>query len=432
MKPVVLIAAGGLALIASVGAGAILLTGPSASPPPQVQSGHKLNKHAEGQTREAETKQDALKLVTKLGEAQDRIVHGDRDALDEQNQLLREVGTAIRYFGTSDWDDFANVRTALIYVLSGGDSAVLQPILEGDTLAESDRNLAQGIVDFAKGQATAARKLLSDIDPRSLDVSLVGSFALARAALEIGHDDAKAMSLLDEARLAGPHTAIDEAAARREIPMLVGTGDLARAKILMVDYVRRFGRSVYAWKLYRDYSEAVAGRKEIDEAAIVTDLADQTAGFDAKARTSLFLDMAAEALQRGKLLMAKSAAAEASKIGSSDAEDIDKAKLYAAAAAAPTMNAPEALKALDQIAADRLSDDDDELRDAADSIAHAVLSADVAAAAEQSGSQGQHKSPASGAKQQAKTPEIPRLASALDSADRALKQADMIISESTK
>jgi chemotaxis protein MotC len=437
MNRIVLIAAGGFVLAGSVGAIAFLLFRPSVPVSQQAQSGHKSAKHADSQTFEAKTKQHALKLVDELGDVQDRIVRGDRDALAEQNRLLSEIGRAVRYFGPLDWDDFANVRTALIYVLSGGDSAVLQPTLEGDTLADADRRLAEGVLRFAKGQATAARKLLSDIDPRSLDVSLVGPFALARAALSIGRDDATAIALLDEARLAGPHTAIDEAAARREIPMLVGAGDAPRAMILMVDYVRRFGRSVYAWKLYRDFAEAIANRKDIDDAAIVAALVEGTAGSDPKARTDLFLDMAAEALLRGKLALAKSAAGEALKIGPSDAGDLEKAKLYAAAAEAPTTGAPKALSALDQVTADRLSDDDANLRGAADSIAHAVVGDDMAGAVARNKAAELGKSAPAGANNggtnnPAKMPAIPRLASALDNADRALKRADTIISGNTQ
>ncbi len=265
-----------------------------------------------------------------------------------------------------------------------------------------------------------------------MDVSLVGPFALARASLYVEQDPAKAIELFDEARLSSPHTAIEEAAARREIPLLVSSGDTTRAMMLAADYVRRFGKSIYARKLFRDFAEAVAKRIELDDAAVVVGLAAATEGTDPQVRTDFLLDMAGEALLRGRLVLAKAAAGEVLKIGKGSEEDLDKAKLYEAAAEAPSDSAADAIKVLDRIVADRLSDEDTEIREVAGYIARAVTGDEPANAAQATTTDKQELATEAGGGKLAKAAELPAVASALENADATLKHADLLISGNAK
>ena len=280
-------------------------------------------------------------------------------------------------------------------------------------------------MSFAQGQTKVARKLFQDIDPRSLDVSLVGPFALARASLYLDKDGSKAIYLLDEARLASPNTAIEEAAARREIPLLVSSGDAIRGMMLAADYVHRFGKSIYARKLFRDLSQAVAQRDDMDDAAVITGLMGAIEGTDQQVRAKLLLNMSAEALLHGRLVLAKTAAGEVLKMGNGSAEDQEKARLYQAAAEAPSGRATDALKVLDEIAADQLSDQDTEIRAVAGYIARVVVGGEPANVAQ--------ADPAAAQMPLGKTTaEEPKVASALESADAILKQAETLIQGKVK
>jgi chemotaxis protein MotC len=391
---------------------------------PQLHPGHAIASYEDQSEATLQLRQRTLRLVEELGAAQDKIIGGDRNAVADQSRLLSEIATVIRGFEKKDWDDYVNVRASLVYVLSGGDPEVLKPYVNGETPHEADRKLAQGIMNFAQGQMKAARKLFQDIDPRSLDVSLVGPFALARASLYLENDIPAAIYLLDEARLASPNTAIEEAAARREIPLLINSGDRVRGMMLAGDYVHRFGESIYARKLFRDFSEGVAKRIDTDNAAVVEGILDAVEGTDQRVVTHLLLDLAGEALLRGKLVLAKAAASEAVKIGKGSPEDLEKASLYQAAAEAPSGGAGDALKALDQIAADRLSDEDAEIREVAGFIARVVTgaqgtSAEVAREA--------NKAPSENSGNAEPTIKNAAVASALERADATLKQADVLI-----
>jgi chemotaxis protein MotC len=244
---------------------------------------------------------------------------------------------------------------------------------------------------------------------------------LARASLYLDDDQAKAVDLLDDARLACPHTAINEAATRREIPILLKTGNAPRALMLTVSYIREFGKSIYARKLFRDLSEEIAKHADLDSAAPVDRLVDALDDKDMQPASELFVDMAAEAILQGRLKLANAAANRVLKTSGASPENQERAQLYAAASEAPSDNAASAMKALDQIAADRLSEDDTEIREVAGFIAKAVtggesVNRDFAAVS---------------------TPtNIPQGSSArkamkaLGDADAALKEADSLISGS--
>lgn len=435
MKRIALIAAISLVLLAGIGAGAFYyLKSQPTSSADQVASHprHAVPSYSDEAETQAEPRKRILRLVEELGGVQDAIIRGNRAAVADQNRLLADISSVVRHFEQQDWDDYVNVRASMVYVLSGGDAGVLKPFVNANTPNDADQKLAHGIMDFAQGQTKAARKVLKDIDPRSLDVSLVGPFALARASLYVEQDPAKAIELFDEARLSSPHTAIEEAAARREIPLLVSSGDTTRAMMLAADYVRRFGKSIYARKLFRDFAEAVAKRIELDDAAVVVGLAAATEGTDPQVRTDFLLDMAGEALLRGRLVLAKAAAGEVLKIGKGSEEDLDKAKLYEAAAEAPSDSAADAIKVLDRIVADRLSDEDTEIREVAGYIARAVTGDEPANAAQATTTDKQELATEADGGKLAKAAELPAVASALENADATLKHADLLISGNAK
>lgn len=424
MKRLALIA-GAAVVLAGIGAGAyfyvlpMFTSGDAATSQPKVRAAASPGDLGVNTEKGAELR----RLLARLGAVQDLVVHGDEGALVDQGRLLSEISTIVRAFEKPDWDNYAQVRDAFVYVLSGGDYAVLKPLANDETRYEADRTLAQGIIKYAQGQTSAARKLWADVEPRSVDVSLVGPFALARASLYIGNDDAKAVVLLDEARLACPHTAIEEAAVRREIPVLVSKGDTHRAMLLLTDYLRRYGRSIYAWKLFRDFSAAAAKRDEFDSRDMVEKLTEATSTADRQSRIDLLLAMAAAALPSGRIRLAQAAANEALSLKPDNAEDLDRAMLYQAAANAPSTRAAEALSALRQITADRLTGNDVEIREVAGYIAQTVTQNKFAAAGDARNAEMDVSRAAT---------ELSRVSTAVKSADAAIEEANMIMSGTKK
>ncbi len=417
--------AGAVVVLGGIGAGAYFYVLPMFTSGGVATSQPKARAVASASVLGVNTEKGAelRRLLARLGTVQDIVVQGDEGALADQGRLLSEISAVVRAFEKPDWDNYAQVRDAFVYVLSGGDYGVLKPLANDETRHEADRTLAQGIIKYAQGQTSAARKLWADVDPRSVDVSLVGPFALARASLYIGNDDAKAIALLDEARLACPHTAIEEAAVRREIPVLVSKGETQRAMLLLTDYLRRYGRSIYAWKLFRDFSAAAAKRDEFDGRDMVEKLTEATSTADRQSRIDLLLAMAAAALPAGRISLAQAAANEALSLKPDSAEDLDRAMLYQAAANAPSTRAAEALSALRQITADRLTGNDVEIREIAGYIAQTVTQNKFAPASDARNAEVEVSRTAT---------ELSRVSTAVKSADAAIEEANMIMSGTKK
>jgi chemotaxis protein MotC len=367
-----------------------------------------------------------LQLVEELGSVQDRIIRGDHAAIADQARLLSEIAKVVRGFTAEDWRDYVKVRATFVYVLSGGDPGVLKPFVDGDTPNAADRRLAEGIVSYAKGQVKAARRAFDDVDPRSLDISLVGPFALARASLYLEKDAEKAIRLLDDARLASPHTAIEEAAARREIPLLISSGNVPRGMMLASDDVRRFGKSIYARKLFHDLADAVVKRDDLDNAKIVTDFLSATEGADRGACANLMLDLAGQALLQGRLTLAGAAAGAALDTGTASREAIERAKLYKAAAEAPSTKAAHAFKVLDEIPASGLSAEDQEIRAVALYISKIVASGIPNSVSNEAAKNDQ--TDADSKPDEVVLAQETNVTSALEHAEEILKQADQLTS----
>ncbi len=375
--------AGAVVVLGGIGAGAYFYVLPMFTSGGAATSQPKARAVASASVLGVNTEKGAelRRLLARLGTVQDIVVQGDEGALADQGRLLSEISAVVRAFEKPDWDN------------------------------------------YAQGQTSAARKLWADVDPRSVDVSLVGPFALARASLYIGNDDAKAIALLDEARLACPHTAIEEAAVRREIPVLVSKGETQRAMLLLTDYLRRYGRSIYAWKLFRDFSAAAAKRDEFDGRDMVEKLTEATSTADRQSRIDLLLAMAAAALPAGRISLAQAAANEALSLKPDSAEDLDRAMLYQAAANAPSTRAAEALSALRQITADRLTGNDVEIREIAGYIAQTVTQNKFAPASDARNAEVEVSRTAT---------ELSRVSTAVKSADAAIEEANMIMSGTKK
>ena len=417
--------AGAVVVLGGIGAGAYFYVLPTFTSGGAATSQPKARAVASASVLGVNTEKGAelRRLLARLGAVQDIVVRGDEGALGDQGRLLSEISAVVRAFEKPDWDNYAQVRDTFVYVLSGGDYGVLKPLANDETRHEADRTLAQGIIKYAQGQTSAARKLWADVEPRSVDVSLVGPFALARASLYIGNDDARAIALLDEARLACPHTAIEEAAVRREIPVLVSKGETQRAMLLLTDYLRRYGRSIYAWKLFRDFSAAAAKRDEFDGREMVEKLTEATSTADRQSRIDLLLAMAAAGLPAGRISLAQAAANEALSLKPDSAEDLDRAMLYQAAANAPSTRAAEALSALRQITADRLTGNDVEIREVAGYIAQTVTQNKFAPASDARNAEIEVSRAAT---------ELSRVSTAVKSADAAIEEANMIMSGTKK
>lgn len=373
------------------------------------------------------TRVNAELLVRKLGLVQDRITQGDREAVSEQYKQLAEIAARFDGIPADELRDPSDIRAALVYALSGGEPRVIQKIIANGNAAGQIKQLAEGIILFKERRPKKALEVLEDIDPRLLDRSLIGPVALAQSSLMMRKDPVRALMLLDEARLQAPHTAVEEAATRWQIPLLLKQGDVTRAMRLISYYYRKFGNSLYSGELRESLAALLAAQESTEPAESITDLLSSLESVDADIKADLFLAISRHGLLAGNLGLAKLAAQAVLSFDPKSEPAKRRAALYVAAADAPSDQAAAALAALDAIAMDQLEAGDVEMRNAVGQIARSVLSAGMSDA----GSEPADQAPG-GEPNTAVPVESKEISASMAQAEKAMKQADAYIAGEAK
>ena len=123
------------------------------------------------------------------------------------------------------------------------------------------------------------------------------------------------MRYLDDARLLSPGTIVEEAALRRQIALLAAAGKADRYEMLATQYLRRFPRSVYAGGFRQQFAVAIAAIRMPREPGRLARLESMLGGVAQSDRREVYLTIAKEAIAKGKMEMAKFAAAQCGAAG---------------------------------------------------------------------------------------------------------------------
>jgi chemotaxis protein MotC len=270
-------------------------------------------------------------LVDELREIQLRIAQGDKAAYPAQLSQLKTIGASIAAASPEIWKNKREADSLIIYILSGGSLANVEPLLKGDALIDSERSLARGALAYVTNHETDAITLLKETDLTALDARLVGEVAFARSVLETNRDAKAAVDLLDWARLMEPGGLVEEAALRREIALLADAKDINRLTVLTRQYVTRFAASLYASDFLRDLAGAIARLGLVDDPADYKLLSSAVAALPPDGRREFLLNLAKSGVVSAHFAAAASAATEALESSKADSPDAMRARLYLAA-----------------------------------------------------------------------------------------------------
>ena len=267
-----------------------------------------------------------------------------------------------------------NLRSILIYTLSGGNSKVIRKVLGSGPLPSPEENIAKGALAFSEGKYSTAAKYLLEIDAKSLDAQLASRVALTQAILVYKSNPKKAIAYLDIARLLSVGTLVEEAAIRREIVFLATDQQFEKFCSLAQRYFRKFGESLYAGYFIKQFAIAASTfdfvpESELDEVADVVDILPDT-----PRKLLVYLAVAETAIGIANIKLAKYAAQKALLLSEPDSKNRAKAELYIAAADVATVNVSDALKMLETIRGDSLNGSDVGLRQIAFSLGREVES----------------------------------------------------------
>ncbi len=318
---------------------------------------------------QAEEARAPSELIRELKASQDRITQGDTNAHLAQRTLLARIAEQLAASNPDVWKEPRNARAALAFVLSGGKPAVLKKLAENGALSAIDDKLVRGVLAYAEGRDADALELLGAIDARELAPNLGGHIALAKAELIAKKDPKQALESLDEARLLAPGTLIEEAALRRQVSIVAASGEFDRFALLSTNYLRRFGRSVYARGFRRQFAIDVAARADTGEADHASRLQAVLEALAPGERRELYLAIAREGLMRGRAEVARFAASHAGLLFEAESVGRLRARLYEAAALVLTDDIDKGAAMLEAIDRAKLGEEDAELASAAGAVA---------------------------------------------------------------
>lgn len=319
-----------------------------------------------------EAPREPVELVRSLQALQDTIAQGSSSAHLSQRSQLAHIAEQLAQAGPEVWKEPRNARAAVAFVLSGGDVRVLRKLSAMGALSAVDEKLAKGALAYGEGRNAEAAEHLAGIDARTLDASIAGHVALVKSELVAGRDAKRALTFLDEARLLAPGTLIEEAALRRQITIVAAAKDFEAFDMLATNYLRRFGRSVYAGSFRHQFAADVAGREDTGSADRMGRLAAALEAIDPTDARDVYLSLAREAVIKGKVELAKFATDRAARLVDETSAEGRRTRLYRAAALVVTDGFDLAVSALEAMDRTEFADEDAALFDAARSVAAEV------------------------------------------------------------
>lgn len=311
-------------------------------------------------------------IVRSLEALHDQMALGSKASQAEMPSVLRQLGARLLAEDPMVWRDPRNAHAVVVYILSGGEIRVARAVLESGKIGAADRQLIEGVLAYLEGDKDQAKSLLNPIDPRTLEPGVGSHVALAQAALLAEDKPAKAMNLLDMARVFAPGTLVEDAALRREVFLAEETGDFDKFIAMADQYFRRFGRSVYADNFHRSFAVSLTRISQTGDDQQLAALSDLLNGLSAREQLHLYLEVAQYSLLDGKVPVAKWAAEKAALFAQKNSLEMHRAALFDGAASVLTADYDHGVNQLKAVATDHISRDEAVLDEAALNLAERI------------------------------------------------------------
>jgi chemotaxis protein MotC len=238
---------------------------------------------------------ELAEMVRDLNVMQNRMVTGDLAARDNAARQFELIENAIDPEDAKAWTQERNIRAAIIYLLSGGESAKLRKIQEANLFDEKFRGILAASLSYTEGETAE----LMAFDARQYPPMLGGHLALVQGGGIIGKDNARAVALLDLARLLMSASLVEEAAIRREIALLDPERESGKLLLLATRYVSKYIASPFAQNFWDEFRAIALGDANASSASSKLDSILDKAPPDQ--RVDVYLALSRRALLAGSL-----------------------------------------------------------------------------------------------------------------------------------
>lgn len=357
-------------------------------------------------------------MVRDLNTMQNRMVMGDERARTNVARQFDLIEQLIETLEPDTWKEERNVRAAAIYLLCGGAPTRLREIFDADFVPDELGPLLEASLRYAEGQDQAATKLM-DFDARRFPPMLGGHLALVQGGSVVGADNARAVTLLDLARLLMPASLVEEAALRREIRAVDPSRESDKLSALANRYVAKYAASPYAENFWAEIRAIVLDPSANANPARLSKFENTIDRASAAERLDIYLTLSRRALLEGRMNEANARLDRAERAAETPAA---RARVAAYRSAMKALSADDAASSsiLRTVDAGALTGDDLEML----KIARAVLSRlEMAATAVSTTAEA---APEKGAPSAASDPAI------LVSARAALERSDELLQRRTR
>ncbi len=160
-------------------------------------------------------------------------------------EAREKYGALLREASASGLNSQELREHAEIFVLSGGDVSVLEPLGEDLQPKTNEKKLFNGTLAFGKGHTTEAEAILLSLNATSFDALRGAHLSLAQALLSSRTAPERAFGYFEQARLLLPGTLVEEAALRQIVVLAARTSNKEEFSSAAISYLARFQGSAY-------------------------------------------------------------------------------------------------------------------------------------------------------------------------------------------
>lgn len=300
-------------------------------------------------------------VIRSLMLLQDDLVAGKSRAMSLHASFMQKI---LNHFQSTDdaaWADPRNAQAALIYVLSGGDAAILVKLQKLGEAAALDQHVLKIALSISSGKHEEARGEIAKMELLSLPRQIGALLALAAAQMWQKDNTDRAIVYYDQARLIGGSGLIEEAALRRQLFVVAKLRDFDKVESLIRQYCARMGRSVFSKNMAQQVGAAIV---ELNYETSPDRLPRLFAFVDAAPlgfRRKVYLELARHAVVLGQAKVGTLAAKKASSLPGLSVSEASAIKLLEIASSLATADPQQLMDELQSLSEKQLKGTDKQL-----------------------------------------------------------------------
>lgn len=300
-------------------------------------------------------------VIRSLMLLQDDLVAGKSRAMSLHTSFMGRIHSHFQSADDAAWADPRNAQAALIYVLSGGDAAILARLQKLGEAAALDQHILKIALSISSGKHEEARDAIAKMELLALPRQIGALLALAAAQMWQKDNTERAIAYYDQARLIGGSGLIEEAALRRQLFVVAKLRDFDKVESLIRQYCARMGRSVFSKNMAQQVGAAIVELNYEAAPDRLPTLFDYVDAAPLGFRRKVYLELARHAVVLGQSQVGTLAAKKASGLPDLSESETAAIKLLKVASGLSTTDPEQLMDQLQSLSEKQLEGADKQL-----------------------------------------------------------------------